>query len=90
MDLDNETRRAAENQKNFKKQERRLKDVLQQQEEDQKNLQHFKDQIDRLNKKIKSTKTNQEEAVNWITFHFQCLVQNGLSKELPARKKVSL
>lgn len=65
VDLDNETRRAAENQKNYKKQERRLKDVLQQQEEDQKNLQHFKDQIDRLNKKIKSTKTNQEEAVRY-------------------------
>lgn len=63
VDLDNETRRAAETQKLSKKQERRLKDVLQQQEEDQKNMQHFKDQVDRLNKKIKSTKTNQEEAV---------------------------
>lgn len=66
MDLDNETRRSSEIQKNYKKQERRLKDMVQQQEEDQKNLQHFKDQIDRLNKKIKSTKTNQEEAVRWI------------------------
>ena len=66
MDLDNETRRSSEIQKNYKKQERRLKDMVQQQEEDQKNLQHFKDQIDRLNKKIKSTKTNQEEAVSWI------------------------
>ena len=63
VDLDNETRRSAEQQKISKKTERRLKDVLQQQEEDQKNLQHFKDQIDRLNKKIKSTKVNQEDAV---------------------------
>ena len=63
VDLDNETRRAAEVQKNSKKQERRLKDLLQQQEEDQKNLQHYKDQIERLNKKIKATKGNQEEAV---------------------------
>lgn len=63
VDLDNETRRASEQQKLGKKQERRLKDVLQQQEEDQKNMQHFKDQVDRLNKKIKSTKTNQEDAV---------------------------
>ena len=74
VDLDNETRRAGENQKNYKKQERRLKDVLQQQEEDQKNLQHFKDQIDRLNKKVKSTKANQEEAVRFrfYSFHFRC------------------
>ena len=74
VDLDNETRRAGENQKNYKKQERRLKDVLQQQEEDQKNLQHFKDQIDRLNKKVKSTKANQEEAVRFrlCSFHFRC------------------
>lgn len=65
VDLDNETRRASEQQKLGKKHERRLKDVLQQQEEDQKNVQHFKDQVDRLNKKIKSTKTNQEDAV-WV------------------------
>ena len=68
VDLDNETRRSAEQQKISKKTERRLKDVLQQQEEDQKNLQHFKDQIDRLNKKIKSTKVNQEEAVRPLSF----------------------
>lgn len=67
VDLDNETRRCSEVQKNAKKQERRLKDVLQQQEEDQKNLQHSKDQIDRLNKKIKVTKNNQEEAVRQVT-----------------------
>lgn len=74
VDLDNETRRAGENQKNYKKQERRLKDVLQQQEEDQKNLQHFKDQIDRLNKKVKSTKANQEEAVRFrfCSHYFRC------------------
>ena len=67
VDLDNETRRNSENSKNAKKTERRLKDVLQQQEEDQKNLQHSKDQIDRLNKKIKNTKVNQEEAVRSIS-----------------------
>ena len=57
VDLDNETRRGSEIQKNAKKMERRLKDVSQQQEEDQRNLQHAKDQIDRLNKKCKTTKT---------------------------------
>ena len=66
VDLDNETRRGSEIQKNAKKMERRLKDVSQQQEEDQKNLQHAKDQIDRLNKKCKTTKANQDEAVSWI------------------------
>lgn len=64
VDLDNETRRGSEIQKNAKKMERRLKDVCQQQEEDQKNLQHAKDQIDRLNKKCKTTKANQDEAVS--------------------------
>ena len=64
VDLDNETRRGSEIQKNAKKMERRLKDVSQQQEEDQKNLQHAKDQIDRLNKKCKTTKANQDEAVS--------------------------
>lgn len=63
VDLDNETRRNSETMKNAKKTERRLKDMCQQQEEDQKNLQNFKDQVDRLNKKVKSTKSNQEEAV---------------------------
>ena len=45
-----------------------MKDMAQQQEEDQKNLQHSKDQIDRLNKKIKATKNNQEEAVRTLLF----------------------
>lgn len=63
VDLDNETRRGAEQQKICKKQERRIKDVLQQHEEDEKNVQHYKDQCDRLNKKVKTTKVNQEEAV---------------------------
>ena len=63
VDLDNETRRGAEQQKICKKQERRIKDVLQQHEEDEKNVIHYKDQCDRLNKKVKTTKVNQEEAV---------------------------
>ena len=70
VDLDNETRRSSELQKTSKKHERRVKDTLQQQDEDQKNLQHFKEQIDRLNKKIKSTKNNQEEAVSRVVTEF--------------------
>merc|ERR1712142_479060 len=62
-ELDNEQRKHAETIKTMRKQERRLKEVAFQNEEDQKAQERMQDQIDKLTQKIKQYKKQVEEAV---------------------------
>merc|ERR1712142_1211236 len=61
-ELDNEQRKHAETIKTMRRQERRLKEVAFQNEEDQKAQERMQDQIDKLTQKIKQYKKQVEEA----------------------------
>lgn len=62
--LDEETRRYAEVEKNMRKQDRRLKEMEFQSDEDHKNAGRMQDMIDKLQNKIKTYKRQVEEAVS--------------------------
>ena len=63
-ELDNEQRRHAETQKNMRKADRRLKELVFQSDEDRKNQERLQDLIDKLQAKIKLYKRQVEEAVS--------------------------
>ncbi|MDJ8948213.1 hypothetical protein PO867_15085, partial [Clostridium perfringens] len=60
--LDNEQKRHQETQKNMRKQDRRLKELAFQSDEDRKNQERMQDMIDKLQQKIKTYKRQVEEA----------------------------
>ncbi len=60
--LDEEQRRLVENQKNFRRTERRTKELSFQQEEDAKNRERMQELVDKLQQKVKSYKKQIEEA----------------------------
>ena len=62
-ELENEQRKHAEASKNYRKAERRLKEVQFQMEEDRKNHERMQDLVDKLQQKIKTYKRQIEEAV---------------------------
>ncbi len=64
MELDNEQRRHAETQKSMRKQDRRLKELAFQADEDRKAQERMQDMIDKLQNKIKTYKRQVEEAVS--------------------------
>ena len=64
VELDNEQRRHGETQKNLRKQDRRLKELAFQGEEDRKAQERLTDMIDKLQNKIKTYKRQVEEAVS--------------------------
>merc|ERR1711911_302822 len=61
-ELDAESRRNADAQKNLRKSERRVKELTYQQDEDRKNHERMQGLIDQLQGKIKSYKKQIEEA----------------------------
>ena len=61
-ELDAESRRLGDGQKNLRKSERRVKELLFQQEENKKNQDRITDLVDKLQQKIKSYKKQIEEA----------------------------
>lgn len=63
MELDSEQKRHAETVKTLRKNERRLKELLFQSEEDQKNQQRMQELVERLQNKMKAYKRQVEEAV---------------------------
>ena len=63
LELDSEQKRHAETVKGLRKNERRLKELLFQSEEDQKNQQRMQDLVERLQNKMKAYKRQVEEAV---------------------------
>lgn len=63
MELDTEQKRHAETVKTLRKNERRLKELLFQSEEDQKNQQRMQELVERLQNKMKAYKRQVEEAV---------------------------
>lgn len=63
LELDSEQKRHAETVKTLRKNERRLKELLFQSEEDQKNQQRMQDLVERLQNKMKAYKRQVEEAV---------------------------
>ena len=66
VELDNEQRRHAETQKGMRKQDRRLKELAFQADEDRKSQERMQDMIDKLQNKIKTYKRQVEEAVSLI------------------------
>lgn len=62
-DLDTESKRSGEAQKLAKKNERRMKEIQFQADEDQKNLSRAQENSERLNNKIKKMRVAVEEAV---------------------------
>ena len=64
VELDNEQRRHAETQKAMRKQDRRLKELAFQADEDRKAQERMQDMIDKLQNKIKTYKRQVEEAVS--------------------------
>ena len=62
-ELDAEQRRHAETQKQMRKQERRVKEIAFQADEDRKNLEKNQEMVDKLQEKIKIYKRQVEEAV---------------------------
>ena len=64
VELDNEQRRHAETQKGLRKQDRHLKELAFQSEEDHKAQERMQDMIDKLQNKIKTYKRQVEEAVS--------------------------
>lgn len=63
LELDSEQKRHAETVKTLRKNERRLKELLFQSEEDQKNQQRMQELVERLQNKMKAYKRQVEEAV---------------------------
>lgn len=63
LELDSEQKRHAETMKTLRKNERRLKELLFQSEEDQKNQQRMQELVERLQNKMKAYKRQVEEAV---------------------------
>lgn len=63
IELDSEQKRHAETVKTLRKNERRLKELLFQSEEDQKNQQRMQELVERLQNKMKAYKRQVEEAV---------------------------
>ena len=64
VELDNEQRRHAETAKGMRKQDRRLKELAFQADEDRKAQERLQDMIDKLQNKIKTYKRQVEEAVS--------------------------
>ena len=64
MDLENERRQHAETSKNIRKQDRRLKELSFQGEEDHKAQERMQEMIEKLQNKIKTYKRQVEEAVS--------------------------
>ena len=64
VELDNEQRRHTETTKGMRKQDRRLKELAFQSDEDRKNQEKMQDMIDKLQQKIKTYKRQVEEAVS--------------------------
>ncbi len=64
VEFDNEQRRHAETQKNMRKQDRRLKELAFQADEDKKAQERMQDMVDKLQNKIKTYKRQVEEAVS--------------------------
>jgi predicted RNase H-like nuclease (RuvC/YqgF family) len=62
-DLDAETRGKAEQQKSIKKNDRKLKELLAQAEEDHRNIEKLQDTNERQNKKLTQLRRRAEEAV---------------------------
>merc|ERR1712142_1094751 len=62
LELDNEQRRYAETEKGLRKQDRRLKELAFQADEDRKSQERLQDMIDKLQQKIKTYKRQVEEA----------------------------
>uniref|UniRef100_A0A915JBJ6 Paramyosin n=1 Tax=Romanomermis culicivorax TaxID=13658 RepID=A0A915JBJ6_ROMCU len=62
QDLDNEQRKHQDTDKNLRKQERRIKELEFQIEEDKKNVERTNDLIDKLQQKLKVQKKQLEEA----------------------------
>jgi len=62
--LEAEQRRHSEVQKNLGKQDRRIRELQFQQEEDKKNYERLTDLVDKLQQKIKTYKRQVEEAVS--------------------------
>ena len=73
MDLDNEQRQHGETSKNIRKQDRRLKELTFQSEEDHKAQERMQEMIEKLQNKIKTYKRQVEEAVSVGT---RVLLQN--------------
>ena len=67
MDLDNEQRQHGDTSKNIRKQERRLKELTFQSEEDHKAQERMQEMIEKLQNKIKTYKRQVEEAVSTET-----------------------
>lgn len=63
LELDSEQKRHGETVKTLRKNERRLKELLFQSEEDQKNQQRMQELVERLQNKMKAYKRQVEEAV---------------------------
>lgn len=66
LHLDSEQKRHAETVKTLRKNERRLKELLFQSEEDQKNQQRMQELVERLQNKMKAYKRQVEEAVHHL------------------------
>lgn len=66
LELDSEQKRHAETVKTLRKNERRLKELLFQSEEDQKNQQRMQELVERLQNKMKAYKRQVEEAVHHL------------------------
>lgn len=66
LELDSEQKRHAETVKTLRKNERRLKELLFQSEEDQKNQQRMQELVERLQNKMKAYKRQVEEAVRHL------------------------
>ena len=64
IELENEQRRYSDTEKNLRKQDRRLKDLQVQSDEDKKAHERYVSEIDSLQQKIKAYKRQIEEAVN--------------------------
>merc|ERR1712141_278342 len=62
VELDNEQRRHSDSAKGLRKQDRRLKELAFQSDEDRKNQERLTDMIEKLNVKIKTYKRQVEEA----------------------------
>ena len=67
-EMSDEQRRFAETEKTMRKQDRRLKELVFQAEEDHKNQARMQEMIDKLQNKIKTYKRQVEEAVSQPTF----------------------
>lgn len=66
LELDSEQKRHAETVKSLRKNERRLKELLFQSEEDQKNQHRMQELVERLQMKMKAYKRQVEEAVGHL------------------------